>query len=203
MSAATGSPLQQFGEEYRRLQLLGVAPEVIAPLIDYVEALNAQRFALAVERFAHMLDEGDVAEEHKREHAQRYGWPERGVDGPGPMLWKVDCEACANGEGFPEPRLKQFFAVDPNATSAGRYVQVVDMEPHFQTGEIRPTSVHSVVDKVLGTVHKSAGWKKGPAKSSSQARKGQPIVAYTLTDPDSYAAMVARMDVYGGYLYSR
>ena len=191
--------------EYRRLQLMGVAPEVIAPLMDYVAALNEKQLAVAVSQFAHMLDKGGVTEDHEREHAQRYGWPKRGgVEvGPGPMLWKADCEACVAGEGFPEPRLAQYFAVDPAATGAGKYVQVVSMEPHWQTGEIRPTSVHSVVNKETGEVSKSAGWKKGPAKSTSKARKGQPLVVFTLTDPDQCAAVFARMDIYGGYLYSK
>jgi len=192
-----------FSAEYRRLQLMGVAPEVVAPLLDYVAALNAKRLKIAVEQFPHMLKRGDVSDEHQREHAQRYGWPERGEVGPGPMMWKADCEACTSGQGFPEPELAQYFAVDPAATGAGRYVQVVDMEPHFQTGEMRPTSVHSVVNKVTGEVSKSAGWKKGPAKSTSKARKGQPLVVFTLTDPEQCAAVFARMDIYGGYLYSK
>jgi len=95
-----------FDAEYRRLQLMGVAPEVIAPLLDYVAELNAKKLAAAVAQFNHMLDEGDVSEDHKREHAQRYGWPERSGTGPGPMSYRADCEACVAGEGFPEPRLK-------------------------------------------------------------------------------------------------
>jgi hypothetical protein len=189
--------------EYRRLQLMGVAPEVIAPLLEYVAELNAKKLAIGVAQYNHMLDEGDVSDDHRREHAQRYGWPEGHV-GPGPMSYRADCEACVAGEGFPEPRLKEFFAVDPAATGAGKYVQVVDMAPHFQTGEIRATSVHSVVNKQTGEVSKSAGWKKGPAKSTSKARKGQPLVVFTLTDtPEVVAAWFARMDIYGGYLYSK
>ena len=144
--------------EYRRLQLLGVAPEVIAPLLDYVEALNAKQLVNA-ERFSHLLNE----------------------DGT----------------------LSHFFAVDPAATGAGKYLQVVAMEPYWKTGKTVPTSVHSVVNKVTGEVSKSAGWKRGPAKSTSKARKGQPLVAFTLTDPDQCQAVFARMDVYGGYLYSK
>lgn len=145
--------------EYRRLQLMGVAPEVIAPLIDYVEALNAKRLIIGQTQYRHLLNE----------------------DGT----------------------LKEFFAVDPAATGAGKYVQVVTMSPHYRTGEIVPDGVHSVVNKHTGEVSKSAGWKKGPAKSTSKARKGQPLVAFTLTDPDQCAAVFARMDVYGGYLYSK
>lgn len=188
--------------EYRRLQLMGVAPEVIAPLLEYVEALNAKRLAQAVGQYNHLLERGDVTDEHMREHALRYGWPENHV-GPGPMMWKADCETCVAGEGFPEPRLREYFAVDPAATGAGKYVQVVDMAPRHGTGEIAPSSVHSVVNKQTGEVSKSAGWKKGPAKSTSKARKGQPLVVFTLTDPDQCAAVFARMDVYGGYLYSK
>lgn len=190
--------------EYRRLQLMGVAPEVIAPLLDYVEALNAKRLKMAVEQFPHMLADDGVTEEHRQEHADRYGF--RDAEGrvkTSPMLYKADCEGCVSGQGFPTPTLKTYFAVDPAATGAGKYVQVVDMEPHFQTGEIRPSGVHSVVNKVTGEVSKSAGWKKGPAKSTSKARKGQPLVAFTLTDPDQCAAVFARMDIYGGYLYSK
>lgn len=144
--------------EYRRLQLLGVAPEVIAPLLDYVEALNAKKLASA-RQYTHLLNE----------------------DGT----------------------LRYYFAVDPAATSAGKYLQVVDMEPDWQTGKPRATSVHSVIDKQTGDVHKSAGWKKGPAKSASKARKGQPLVVFNLTSAEQCAAVFARMDVYGGYLYSK
>lgn len=144
--------------EYRRLQLMGVAPEVIAPLLDYVEALNAKKLITA-QQYRHLLNE----------------------DGT----------------------LKDFFAVDPAATGAGKYVQVVSMSPHYRTGEIMPDGVHSVVNKETGEVSKSAGWKKGPAKSTSKARKGQPLVVFALTDPDQCAAVFARMDIYGGYLYSK
>lgn len=144
--------------EYRRLQLMGVAPEVIAPLMDYVAALNAKKLVTA-QQFKHLLNE----------------------DGT----------------------LKDFFAVDPAATGAGKYVQVVSMSPHWKTGEIVPDGVHSVVNKHTGEVSKSAGWKKGPAKSTSKARRGQPLVVFTLTDPEQCAAVFARMDIYGGYLYSK
>jgi hypothetical protein len=150
--------------EYRRLQLMGVAPEVIAPLLDYVATLNAKQLHKGQTEFRHLLHE----------------------DGT----------------------LKEFFAVDPAATGAGKYVQVVSMRPKWMgrsdiPGPPVPDAVHSVVNKQTGEVSKSAGWKKGPAKSRSQARKGQPLVAFTLTDrPEVVAAWFARMDTYGSYLYS-
>jgi len=154
------SPAADPAAEYRRLQLLGVAPEVIAPLLDYVEALNAAK-AQTAEQYRHLLaEDGSLAE---------------------------------------------YFQVDPAVTGAAKYLQVVQMRPaysHEAPGD-KPSGVHSVVDKVLGTVHKSAGWKGGPAKSTSKARKGQPIVAYELLNADSFGAMLTRLDVYGGYLYSR
>lgn len=153
-------PTTDHAAEYRRLQLLGVAPEVIAPLLDYVDALNAQQL----------------------QHAQQYRF-----------LLKED------------GTLAEYFTVDPNVTGAAKYLQVVRMRPAYDSeapGD-KPQSVHSVVNKVTGEVSKSAGWKGGPAKSTSKARKGQPIVAYELLNADSYHAMLARLDVHGGYLYSK
>jgi hypothetical protein len=101
--------------------------------------------------------------------------------------------------------LKEFFDVDPNATGAGKYVQVVTMKPHWQTDEIVPGSVHSVVVKADGRVCKSAGWARGPAKSTAKATKGHLLSRYNVAEPGSLAALLERISsdpgaVYGGYL---
>lgn len=135
--------------EVRRLQLLGVPPEVIGPLVDYVNALNRCE-----------VDRANTA-----------------------------------SHGF-----RSYYGVDPEQTAAAKYLQIVAAD---DPGVSQGRSVHSVVIKETGEVCKPAGWRKGPAKSTSKARKGQPLVAYTLTDPDSYAAMLAHLDPHGGYLYSK
>lgn len=172
-----GAPVGTVEERTRRLQLLGVPPEVVAPLIDYVDALNAAQHRQA-EQYPHLLDAPDEDRLSLRVHN-------------GEM---IDVTA------YP---LREYFDVDPDQTAAAKYLQVVDIAPHWQTGQPRPRSVHSVVIKATGEVCKPGGWRKGPARSTSKARKGQPLVAYTLTDPDSFAAMVSRLDPHGGYLYSK
>lgn len=172
-----GAPVGDAEDRVRRLQLLGVPPEVIAPLIDYVDALNAAQLKLAYEQYPHLLDAPDEDRLSLRVH---------------------------DGEEITDSyALRSYFNVDPDQTAAAKYLQVVNIEPHWQTGEPRPRSVHSVVIKATGEVCKSAGWRKGPAKSTSAARKGQPLVAYTLTDPDSFGALLSRLDTYGRYLYSK
>lgn len=172
-----GAPVGAREDRVRRLQLLGVPPEVIAPLVDYVDALNCAQLRSARERFPHLLDAPDDAA----------------------LTLKL-----SHGEPVPEEyNLREYFDVDPDQTGAAKYLQIVRMAPHWQTGEICPDSVHSVVIKSTGEVCKPSGWRKGPARSTSRARKGQPLVAYTLTDPDSLAALVSELDTYGSYLYSK
>lgn len=91
------------------------------------------------------------------------------------------------------------FALDPAATGAGKYIQIV-----MTTGGQR--SVHAVVIKATGEVCKSAGWKGGPVKSTAKATRGKPLVKYTLTDEASRTALFDRLDTdasafAGGYLY--
>lgn len=152
-------------ETTRRLQLLGFAPEVIDPLITYVQELNYQQFLKGTTVYTHLL--------------RRPTTPE-------------DPEIAA---------LTEWFDVDPTATGAGKYVQVVQMSWDHRTDTEAPRSVHSVVVKATGQVCKSAGWKQGPAKSTAKATRGQLLSRYTLTDPDSLSALLAALDVHGGYLY--
>ena len=111
-------------------------------------------------------------------------------------------EKKATGEWDFLPDRYAFYAVDPAATSAGKYVQVV-MGHADDAGVVTSSSVHSVVVKATGQVCKSAGWKSGPAKSTAKATKGQLLSRYTLTDDLSLAQLLQEIDPFGSYLYSR
>jgi hypothetical protein len=92
-----------------------------------------------------------------------------------------------------------WYGVDPEATSAGKYLRIVmahspDLKRH--------RSVHAFIEKATGKVIKAAGWQ-GPAKSTAAGRKGELLSQYTLNDPDSLAKLLANIDPFGAYLYSR
>lgn len=89
----------------------------------------------------------------------------------------------------------QRYDVDPDHTGAVKYLRIV-MTSEGRNGG----SVHSFVDKETGVVIKPAGWR-GPAKSTAKATKGQVLGRYDLTDPDSLADLLTKIDAYGSYLY--
>lgn len=93
----------------------------------------------------------------------------------------------------------QFYDVDREATSAGKYLRVVMSDDEAQT---RGRSVHCFIEKATGKVIKSAGWA-GPAKSTAKGRKGELLSNYTLSDPESLEKLLASIDAYGSYLYAR
>lgn len=177
---------ESYDDTVRRLQLLGIPADVIPGLIQYVEALNAKQLGNAVNQYSHLLRDDLFPEEVRYDARGAYlaAHPPKITD------------------------LKEFFDVDPNATGAGKYVQVVSMRPKWMgradiPGEPVPDAVHSVVIKATGQVCKSAGWKKGPAKSTAKATKGQPLVRATLTDPQSLSELLSSLDTHGSYLYTR
>lgn len=159
----------------RRLQLLGIPSDVIPGVRQYVDALNAAQLTMATTQYPHMLRGYSDASE-----ADRAALVERATVAD----------------------LAEWFDLDPTATGAGKYVQIVSMVPSGAR------SVHAVVIKATGQVCKSAGWRQGPAKSTAKATKGQPITRYTLTDLASLSDLLAALqsnplNIHGGYLYSR
>lgn len=93
----------------------------------------------------------------------------------------------------------QWYDVDRQATSAGKYVRIVQSDDEAQT---RGRSVHAFVEKATGKLIKPAGWA-GPAKSTAAGRKGELLSQYTLSDPDSLEKLLKSFDWAGGYLYAR
>lgn len=94
----------------------------------------------------------------------------------------------------------QYYGIDPEATGAGKYVQIITADDDQLT---KTRGVHAVVIKETGGVCKPAGWRKGPTKSTAKATKGQPIVRYRLTDELDFQRLISELDAHGSYLYSR
>jgi hypothetical protein len=104
-----------------------------------------------------------------------------------------------------------FFCIDPNQTSAGKYLRIVRWDTERKNRDARlgtddegtvrvgHGSIHAFLEKATGNVAKPAGWN-GPAKSTSKARKGQINWRFSVTDD---MTTWPEFDPHGGYLYMR
>lgn len=109
----------------------------------------------------------------------------------------VDSHWTASGYTHHRPT----FALDPAATSAGKYIRIVERDGN--TGRVG--SVHAFLVKATGEVVKPAGWQ-GPAKSTARGRQGQLLTKYNVADAASLTDLLGHLAanpaaIFGGYLY--